>query len=487
MLFNSIDFAIFLPVVFIFYWFITYKSLNLQNFLIVVASYLFYGWWDWRFLLLIIFSTVVDYVIGQGLKTQENQYKRKVLLSISVLVNFGLLVFFKYYNFFLDNFITAFSFLGTEIKITSLNIILPVGISFYTFQTLSYTIDVYKRKLEPTSDFIAFSAFVSFFPQLVAGPIERATHLLPQFYKKRNFDYLKAVDGMRQILWGLFKKVVIADNCAEYANLIFNNSTEYSGSTLVLGALFFTFQIYGDFSGYSDIAIGTSRLFGFDLMQNFNFPYFSRDIAEFWRRWHISLSTWFRDYLYIPLGGSRGSNWAKIRNVFIIFIVSGFWHGANWTFIIWGILNAVYFLPLLLTNINRNNLEIVAKGKLLPSLKELFFMLSTFALTVFAWIFFRAENIGHAFSFIQDMLIGLMTKSGYVQTINLVHWQIGYEVLFLVLIFILMEWAGREGQYAISDIGMKWKRPFRYALYYLIIAAIYWFGGNEQQFIYFQF
>ena len=295
MLFNSIDFAIFLPIVFIVYWFVTNKNLKLQNLLIVVASYVFYGWWDWRFLSLILFSTIVDYTIGRQLKNKENQLKRRVLLWSSILVNLGLLGFFKYYNFFLDNFITVFSFFGQEIQANSLNIILPVGISFYTFQTLSYTIDVYKRKLEPTNDFIAFSAFVSFFPQLVAGPIERATHLLPQFYKKRTFDYSKAVDGMRQILWGLFKKIVIADNCAEYANLIFNNSADYSGSTLVLGALFFTFQIYGDFSGYSDIAIGTSRLFGFDLMQNFNFPYFSRDIAEFWRRWHISLSTWFRD------------------------------------------------------------------------------------------------------------------------------------------------------------------------------------------------
>jgi D-alanyl-lipoteichoic acid acyltransferase DltB (MBOAT superfamily) len=314
MLFNSIDFAIFLPLVFILYWFATNKSLKLQNFLLVAASYLFYGWWDWRFLSLILFSTLVDYLVGIGLSKQENQHKRKVLLWTSILVNLGFLGFFKYYNFFLDNFITAFTFFGTEIKSNSLNIILPVGISFYTFQTLSYSIDVYKRKLEPTKDFVAFSAFVSFFPQLVAGPIERATHLLPQFYKKRTFDYSKAVDGMRQILWGLFKKIVIADNCAEYANLIFNNSADYSGSTLVLGALFFTFQIYGDFSGYSDIAIGTSRLFGFDLMRNFNFPYFSRDIAEFWRRWHISLSTWFRDYLYIPLGGSRGGTWMKVRN-----------------------------------------------------------------------------------------------------------------------------------------------------------------------------
>ena len=397
MLFNSLDFAIFLPIVFLLYWFVAQKNLKLQNALIVVASYVFYGWWDWRFLSLIIFSTVVDYLIGQRLRTEDKQSKRKVLLWTSIIVNLGFLGFFKYYNFFLENFVDAFSLFGMQINANSLNIILPVGISFYTFQTLSYTIDVYRKKLEPTKDFIAFSAFVCFFPQLVAGPIERATNLLPQFYKKRTFEYHKAVDGMRQILWGLFKKVVIADNCAEFANQIFNNSADMNGSTLVLGAIFFTFQIYGDFSGYSDIAIGTSRLFGFDLKQNFATPYFSRDIAEFWRRWHISLSTWFRDYLYIPLGGSRGGTWMKVRNTFAIFLVSGFWHGANWTFIIWGALNAIYFLPLLLTNNNRKNLGVVAEGKLLPSLRELFAMLTTFRLTVFAWIFFRAENLSHAF------------------------------------------------------------------------------------------
>ena len=324
MLFNSIDFAIFLPLVFILHWFFTNKNLKLQNLLIIVASYVFYGYWDWRFLSLIIFSTIVDFTVGCLLSNEESILKRKILLWTSILVNLGLLGFFKYYNFFLDNFLIAFRFFGQEIQGNTLNIILPVGISFYTFQTLSYTIDVYKRKLEPTKQFIAFSAFVCFFPQLVAGPIEKATNLLPQFYKKRNFDYSLAVDGMRQILWGLFKKIVIADNCAKFANQIFNNSADMNGSTLLLGALFFTFQIYGDFSGYSDIAIGTSRLFGFNLMQNFNFPYFSRDIAEFWRRWHISLSTWFRDYLYIPLGGSRGNTWMKVRNTFIIFIVSGF-------------------------------------------------------------------------------------------------------------------------------------------------------------------
>ena len=487
MLFNSIDFAIFLPIVFMLYWFVTNQNLKAQNVLIVAASYLFYGWWDWRFLSLIIFSTIVDYTVGRKLKSEENLFKRKALLWTSILINLGFLGFFKYYNFFLDNFITAFSFFGTEIKANSLDIILPVGISFYTFQTLSYTIDVYKRKLEPTKDFIAFTAFVSFFPQLVAGPIERASNLLPQFYKNRSFNYSKAVDGMRQILWGLFKKIVIADNCAEYANLIFNNSADYSGSTLVLGAVFFTFQIYGDFSGYSDIAIGTSRLFGFDLKQNFNFPYFSRDIAEFWRRWHISLSTWFRDYLYIPLGGSRGGTWMKVRNTFIIFIISGFWHGANWTFIVWGALNAIYFLPLLLTKNNRNNLEIVAKGKLLPSAKEFSLMLLTFSLTVFAWIFFRAENIGHAINYIQDMIIGLISKSGYIQTINLLHWKIGYAIPLLLSIFVFVEWIGRDGQFAIHKLGVKWKTPLRYAMYYAIIIAIFWFNGKEQQFICFQF
>ncbi len=482
MLFNSLDFAIFLPIVFILYWFVTSKNLKLQNLLIVISSYVFYGWWDWRFLSLILFSTLVDYSVGLKLKTVENIGNRRILLWISILVNLGFLGFFKYYNFFLDNFVSAFSFFGTQIKPNSLKIVLPVGISFYTFQTLSYTIDVYKRKLKPTSDFIAFAAFVSFFPQLVAGPIERATHLLPQMYKERNFDYTKAVDGLRQILWGLFKKIVIADNCAEFANLIFNNSFEYSGSTLLLGAVFFAFQIYGDFSGYSDIAIGTSRLFGFDLMQNFNFPYFSRDIAEFWRRWHISLSTWFRDYLYIPLGGSKVGTVAKIRNTFIIFIVSGFWHGANWTFIVWGTLNAIYFLPLLLSNRNRSNMEIVASGKKMPSLKELFSIIMTFGLTVLTWVFFRANNIEHAFGYLSEIFsLSLFTLPDFEGM------RMAITTIGLVIIFVMIEWFGRENQYAIANFGFKWNPVFRYAMYYSIVVAILWFGGNEQQFIYFQF
>jgi D-alanyl-lipoteichoic acid acyltransferase DltB (MBOAT superfamily) len=436
----------------------------------------------------VLFSSLVDYFVGLGLLNQENKAKRKILLWTSIIVNLGFLGFFKYYNFFIDNFITAFSFFGTEIKTNSLNIILPVGISFYTFQTLSYSIDVYKRKLEPTKDFIAFSAFVTFFPQLVAGPIERATNLLPQFTSKRVFEYSKAVDGMRQILWGLFKKIVIADNCAEHANLIFNNSNDYSGSTLALGALFFSFQIYGDFSGYSDIAIGTSRLFGIDLMRNFAFPYFSRDIAEFWRRWHISLSTWFRDYLYIPLGGSKGGTWMKVRNTFIIFIVSGFWHGANWTFVIWGLLNAIYFLPLLLTNNNRNNLDIIASGKILPSIKDLALMLITFCLIVFAWIFFRAENMGHAIQFISDMVTGLSHKSSFVESFILIRKKIGFSFILILILFVLIEWLGREMQYPIERIGLRFKNSLRYLVYYVIVLIIALYGNfNENQFIYFQF
>lgn len=478
MLFNSIDFAVFLPIVFVLYWFVFQKHLKYQNVLLVISSYVFYGWWDWRFLTLIAFSTLIDFSIGKTLSKTEAITKRKVLLWASIIINLGLLGFFKYYNFFVDNFVQAFTFLGMPIKPQMLNIILPVGISFYTFQTLSYTIDVYRRKLTPTNDFIAFTAFVSFFPQLVAGPIERATNLLPQFYKKRIFNHDKAVDGLRQILWGLFKKMVIADNCAVFVNTIFDNHQDYSGSTLALGAVFFAFQIYGDFSGYSDIAIGTARLFGFNLKQNFAFPYFSRDIAEFWRRWHISLSTWFRDYLYIPLGGSRGSKTKVIRNVFIIFIVSGFWHGANWTFIVWGALNALYFLPLLLTNKNRNHLDIVASNKKWPSARALVSILLTFGLTTLAWIFFRAENISHAIQYIEGVFsISLLSIPAIRPT----------YLLALLVFFITLEWVGRHNQYAIETFGLKWKRPLRLAFYYMLITLIFWFSENEQTFIYFQF
>lgn len=478
MLFNSIDFAIFLPIVFLLYWFVANRSIKAQNILLVAASYLFYGWWDWRFLSLILFSTVVDYLVGLGLGKYKDLRRRKILLWTSISVNLGFLGFFKYYNFFLENFIAAFTFFGSEISAGSLNIILPVGISFYTFQTLSYTIDVYKEKIEPTRNFISIAAFVSFFPQLVAGPIERASNLLPQFEKKRTFDETKAVDGLRQILWGLFKKVVIADNCAVHANYIFANSAEMDGSMLLLGALFFTFQIYGDFSGYSDIAIGTARLFGFNLMRNFAFPYFSRDIAEFWRRWHISLSTWFRDYLYIPIGGSRGGTWMKVRNTFVIFIVSGFWHGANWTFIVWGALNALYFLPLLLANKNRQHLEIIAQGSLLPSGRELVGMFTTFWLTVLAWIFFRADSLAHAI----DYLSGIFSPSLFA-TPDFTGMR---AIMILVVAFIAFEWVGREKIYALAHVE-HWKKPVRYLIYYIILLLMFLFTGVQQEFIYFQF
>ena len=487
MFFNSLDFAIFLPIVFILYWFVTNKNLKLQNFLIVVASYVFYGWWNWRFLFLILFSTIVDFSVGIGLKNQDNQRKRKLLLWTSILVNLGFLGFFKYYNFFLDNFIEAFSFFGMQIKANSLNIILPVGISFYTFQTLSYSIDVYKRKLEPTNDFVAFAAFVSFFPQLVAGPIERAIHLLPQFYSKRIFDYSKAVDGMRQILWGLFKKIVIADNCAIFVNDIFSNYNDYHGSTLLIGGIFFAVQIYGDFSGYSDIAIGTARLFGFNLMQNFAFPYFSRDIAEFWRRWHISLSTWFRDYVYIPLGGSRGNMPKRIRNTFIIFIVSGFWHGANWTFIVWGALNAIYFLPLLLLNKNRKHTNIAAENRIIPNVKEFIQIVSTFFTTVIAWIFFRAENVSHAILYLKKLFSPSLFYLPYKDL-----WAIntGNKIIYLGIflsIFILIEWLQRDKKHALEFQNFEAPRIIRWSIYYIIIISCFIMNGVQQDFIYFQF
>lgn len=476
MLFNSLDFAIFLPIVFALYW-LWQKHLKLQNLLIAIASYIFYGMWDWRFLFLILFSTVVDYTMGILIERSESINKRKLFLWISILVNLGFLAYFKYSNFFLENFVGAFKFFGQDLNFRGLDIVLPVGISFYTFQTLSYTIDVYREKLKPTKDFIAFTAFVSFFPQLVAGPIERATHLLPQFFKTRKFDVYQAKDGLYLIIWGLFKKIVIADNCAQYANDIFSNYEDYSSGSLILGAIYFAFQIYGDFSGYSDIAIGTSRLFGFDLMRNFAYPYFSRDIAEFWRRWHISLSTWFRDYLYIPLGGSRGGMWMKIRNTFIIFLVSGFWHGANWTFIVWGGLNAIYFLPLLLGGKNRNHVDLIAENKKFPSLKEFLNVLLTFVLTVFAWIFFRANNLTHAFNYIGDIF------SFNFKIEKLLIERFAFEIIPLIGFLLIIEWISRNKEHPLKNSSHLFFKALG------LIAMILIFGSFSEmkEFIYFQF
>ena len=504
MLFNSIQFAIFLPIVFLLYWFAFDRfiskskwQLRLQNAFVVVASYVFYGWWDWRFLLLIAFTSFCSWGSGMLMQRVATQSvttspgggkdvdyqlvrkKQKWIAAANIVLNLLILAVFKYYDFFVTEFAQLFH-ISTEGLL--LKVILPVGISFYTFQALSYSIDVYRGKIEPTKDIIAFFAFISFFPQLVAGPIERATNLLPQFLKKREFDYDTAVDGMRQILWGLFKKIVVADNCAVYVDQMFSSYTEQTGSTLLLAAIFFTFQIYGDFSGYSDIAIGTAKLFGIRLMRNFNVPYFSRDIAEFWRRWHISLTTWFRDYVYIPLGGSRVSKAKVVRNTFIIFLLSGFWHGANWTFIAWGAYHAVLFLPLILTGKNRKYTNQVAEGRLLPTFKEAVQMLLTFFLAVIGWIIFRSSGMPSLVRYLEGMLqFGTLRASYRFFTLP----EMWPTNLFIV-IMLVMEWLqrGREHGMDLSMIKKEWVRTI---IYYILIFVFILGSGKSSTFIYFQF
>jgi alginate O-acetyltransferase complex protein AlgI len=479
MLFNSLSFAVFLPVVFFLYWFVTKKNLRFQNILLLGASYFFYACWDYRFLFLLMFSTLLDFYTGVRISEADSNRGRKMWLWISIVINLGFLAMFKYYNFFISSFAESISYLGLAINPWTFEVILPVGISFYTFHGLSYVIDIYYGRIEAERNFVDYSVFVSFFPLLVAGPIERATHLLPQIKQKREFNYIQAVDGLRQILWGLFKKIVIADNCAQYVNSIFNHHSQQSGSTLLLASVLFAFQIYCDFSGYSDIALGTARLFGIELLRNFAFPYFSRDIAEFWRRWHISLSSWFRDYVYIPLGGSKGGTWMKVRNTFIIFLLSGIWHGANWTFIVWGALNALYFMPLLLLNKNRQNIEIVAQGRYLPSVKEFFNMSITFVLTVLAWIFFRAATVTDAVNIIRRIFSRSILK---VPSLSMPTMLIPFLILF-----ILIEWLGRENKYAIEKSFFGMPRVVRWGFYYGLVMVIFLFAGKEQQFIYFQF
>lgn len=480
MLFNSFEFLIFLPIVFLLYWFV-FKPLKWQNLFVVAASYLFYGWWDWRFLILIAITTFCSYASGLLIQKYSGRRRhQRIVCASNILLNLIILGIFKYLNFFGENFALLLDALGFGCDWVTLDILLPVGISFYTFQALSYTIDVYRGNIQPTRNIVAFFAFISFFPQLVAGPIERATNLLPQFLVPRKFDYAKAVDGMRQILWGLFKKMVVADNCAVAVNMIFGQYQSFDGLTLFIGALLFTFQIYGDFSGYSDIAIGTARLFGINLMRNFNYPYFSRDIAEFWRRWHISLTTWFRDYLYFPLGGSRRGKWKSIRNTFIIFLVSGMWHGANWTFICWGAYNAALFLPLLISGHNRRYTGVVAQGRLLPSLKELLQMAVTFLLVVIGWIIFRAENINDAFNYITLMV------TDFTPCVP----QHGKSALFYAALLLVVEWLHRDKQFGlqISDGGgLLARRTVRWAIYVVLALFTLLWAGTQEEFIYFQF
>lgn len=480
MLFNSLEFAFFLPIVFVLYWFFFNRTRNLQNFLLLIASYFFYSCWDWRFLFLLMFSTVLDYLAGLKIQTAQSPQIRKRWFWLSVSMNLGFLGIFKYYNFFIESFLETFSLLGWTPSL--IHIILPVGISFYTFHGLSYIIDVYNRKIQSEKNIVDYAVFVSFFPLLVAGPIERATHLLPQIKKERRFDYAMAVDGLRQIIWGLFKKIVIANNCAEFADHAFNNSDLSSGSTLLFGALFFSFQIYGDFSGYSDIAIGSAKLFGIKLIRNFAFPYFSRNVAEFWKRWHISLSSWFKDYVYIPLGGNSGSNIKRVKNIFIVFILSALWHGANWTFVMWGLLNAIFIIPSVFKKQRQDYSVIAANERKLPTLNEFVSIIITFSITVLAWIFFRADNINHAFSY----LTGIFTASLFTvpQFIMMIK---ALTTIILILVCIIIEWHGRRDQYAIENLGLKWGRPLRISFYYAIIISIFYFGGSQQEFIYFQF
>ena len=519
MLFNSFEYLIFLPIVFLLYWFVFDYALSkckhqlwLQNAFIVVASYIFYGWWDWRFLILIAITSFCSW--GSGLligrrspearrqegdeaKEKNTPYtlhltqKPKFWLISNIILNLSILGVYKYYDFFAREFAAL---LGIESDFLLLHLILPVGISFYTFQALSYSIDVYRGHIQPTKDIVAFTAFLSFFPQLVAGPIERATNLLPQFQRKRTFDYEQAVDGMRQILWGLFKKIVIADNCAAYVDQVWATYDTQSGSTLLLAAILFTFQIYGDFSGYSDIAIGSAKLFGIQLMRNFNVPYISRDIAEFWRRWHISLTTWFRDYVYIPLGGNvrkaspksspegkdlhdidkgslpigRAGVGLRLRNTFIIFLLSGFWHGANWTFIVWGIYHALLFIPLLLMGKNRRYVHQKINASEWPR------MLLTFVLVVMGWVLFRAPSIADAWGYV----CGMGTASLF--TLPMITNPIVWFTLLMIVLMMAIEWRGREQDTA--------PLPHNRWVYYAIVLLIYWFATDKTtEFIYFQF
>lgn len=477
MFFNSLHFAIFLPIIFILYWFVGSKSKINQNYILILASYYFYSCWDWRFLFLLVFSTLLDYVSAIKIEKSETASERKMWLWLCITINLGFLGIFKYYNFFASSFAEVVHSFGFTASPILLKFILPVGISFYTFHGLSYIIDIYYKRIKSEKNFVDYSLFVSYFPLLVAGPIERATHLLPQIKVRREFNFHKAKEGIYQIVWGLVKKVVIADSCSIYANEIFNHYNSMNSLSLILGAVYFAFQIYGDFSGYSDIALGTSKLFGIDLLRNFNYPYFSRDIAEFWRKWHISLSSWFRDYLYIPLGGSKGNKLFQVRNTFIIFLVSGFWHGANLTYVAWGFINALCFLPLLLLNRNRKNVDDFTLGINLESIRILFNIITTFTITCFAWIFFRSKTITDAVLYIKRMFENHNFSTEYFRIERYSN-----ELLALVLIFVIIEWNNRHKIEPISG-KLSWLKLS------LCLSAIVALGvfSDYKEFIYFQF
>jgi len=482
MLFNSFEFFIFLPIVFVLYWFVLNKKLSIQNVLLLVASYVFYGWWDIRFLSLIMLSTILDYYVGLKIHSTEEPKKRKHWLWLSMGFNLGLLGFFKYFNFFVDSWISAFNSIGIEMDPFALNIILPVGISFYTFQTMSYSLDIHKRKLEPTKNFVAFATFVAFFPQLVAGPIERASNLLPQFLQRRKFNNKLAVDGLRQMLWGLFKKVIIADNCAPYVNDIFADYSTQSSGTLILGVIIFAFQIYADFSGYTDIAIGTARLFGFDFKRNFNFPYFSRNISEFWKRWHISLSSWLNDYVFTPLA-INFRNYKKqgiFAALFLTFLISGLWHGAGWTFIIWGGLHGLYYIPVIFS---KKRFTSISTNKSGSNKQEFAFsdipkMILTFLMVCLTYIFFRAASVADALGYIKIIFT------------EIPYWPSGvpYKSILFIIILMTAEWFQRGKEHGLQfNEDTKVPLALRWTIYISLLLLILVFSGQQQQFIYFQF
>lgn len=475
MLFTSVAFALFLPLVFGLYWIIGGQRPQLQNILLIVASFVFYGWWDYRFVLLLLASTGFDFFVGIQLGKLPDGLRRKRFFRASILLNLCALGFFKYFNFFSENFALLLHSLGFASDEFLLQILLPIGISFYTFHSMSYVIDVYHRRKEPCYDATSFFAFISFFPLLVAGPIVRATWFLPQFQTERRFEASKASDGLRQMLWGFFKKMVIADGCAQFVNPIFDTWNTQPGAMLVAGAVLFAFQIYGDFSGYSDIAIGCARLFGFHLLPNFRYPYFSRDIAEFWRRWHLSLTSWFRDYVYIPMGGSRAGLWRTLRNTLFVFLLSGFWHGASWTFIAWGALHACYFMPLVLSGRNRQNVDLPAQGKLLPGLRDAVAMLITFVLVCVAWIFFRAPNVVVAWHYIERLF-----SAGWGSI------AVERRIWIFIAIMLLVEWLNRDREHGLSLETIS-ARPLRWAIYTVLAVITFLFGAPPQTFIYFQF
>ena len=480
MLFNSIEFFFFLPVCLFGYHILNRGDVKFRNLFLILVGYIFYGWWSWKFLILLFISTLVDYLVGIAIGSSDSVSRKRFLLSISLTAQLGMLLYYKYANFFIESFSRAFTFLGYHIDASRLDIVLPVGISFYTFQTLSYTIDVYRGKIQPVRSFVNFCSFVSFFPQLVAGPIERASQMLPQFEMRRTISGQDWSEGCKQMLWGFFKKLAIADNCAVLVNELYGNHAQHSGATLFFAAVLFSFQIYCDFSGYSDIAIGSARLFGFNLMQNFAYPYFSKDIAEFWRRWHISLSTWFRDYLYFPLGGSRGDLFQKVRNTFIVFMVSGFWHGANLTFLIWGFLHSLFYLPLLLTGTNKVVVSAQARPGWLSGLKDASSVLGTFLLVCLAWVFFRAPSVQVAFSILSKIL----SKSLFQFPV-----QFSPKICVLILVLIGFEWLGRAKKFPLEDVVLSSRKPVRWMIYLALILSVYFLGNNDAsiEFIYFQF